>query len=376
MQHSKIKIAIIGTGHRAEVVMELLKQFREKVEIPVVYDPDYTRSEKYIKDLFLDGTIIARSYQEAIDYPGIEWVMVFSPNAFHCEHVLAAFQTGKHVFSEKPIATSVQDCKKIYDAYLASGKIFATGFVLRYAPLYRKVKELLDTGKFGSIMQIEANEHIPPYHGSHIMRNWRRHTDISGPHILEKCCHDLDLIIWYSQSLPSKVASFASRDFFVPSHKELEEKYPKLFEGWYDAHALKSSFTGDTDLMDNQIIIAEMRNGVKVSFNATMCNCIPERRMFFHCTAGSLKVDLYSHLIQYKLIGSHEIHTIDIAGDGHAGGDPFIMKELYETMSTGAKPKCSGCEGLESAVFALACDQAAATNQIVDVEPTWRSLQR
>ena len=100
MQHSKIKIAIIGTGHRAEVVMELLKQFREKVEIPVVYDPDYTRSEKYIKDLFLDGTIIARSYQEAIDYPGIEWVMVFSPNAFHCEHVLAAFKRGNMFFQK------------------------------------------------------------------------------------------------------------------------------------------------------------------------------------------------------------------------------------------------------------------------------------
>ena len=97
--------------------------------------------------------------------------------------------------------------------------MFATGFVLRYAPLYRKVKELLDTGKFGKIMQIEANEHIPSNHGSHIMRNWRRHTDISGPHILEKCCHDLDLIIWYSQSLPSKIASFASRDFFVPANR-------------------------------------------------------------------------------------------------------------------------------------------------------------
>ena len=52
------------------------------------------------------------------------------------------------------------------------------------------------------------------------------------------------------------------------------------------------------------------------------------------------------------------------------------MKELYETMTTGAKPKCSGNEGLESAVYALALDQAARTKQVVDLEPVWKSMGR
>ncbi len=52
------------------------------------------------------------------------------------------------------------------------------------------------------------------------------------------------------------------------------------------------------------------------------------------------------------------------------------MKELYESMCTGAAPKCSGNEGLESAVFALAIDRAAQNNNVVELEDIWRSLGR
>ena len=52
------------------------------------------------------------------------------------------------------------------------------------------------------------------------------------------------------------------------------------------------------------------------------------------------------------------------------------MKELFHTMVTGDAPKCSGSEGLESAVLAMAIDQAARTETIVDLEPVWKKLGR
>ena len=104
--------------------------------------------------------------------------MVFSLNAMHHDHILAAFKAGKHVFSEKPLATSIDDCVDIYNAYRAGDRFFATGFVLRYAPLYRRVKQMLDSGKFGRILSINADENIAPYHGGYIMMNWRRNSVI------------------------------------------------------------------------------------------------------------------------------------------------------------------------------------------------------
>lgn len=198
--------------------------------------------------------------------PGVDWVMVFSPNAFHKQHILEGFAAGKNVFSEKPLATLIEDCKAIYDAGKTSGRVFATGFVLRYANIYRKAKELLDSGRFGRILTIEANEHLRPGHGGYII-------------------------------------------------------------------------------------------------------C-------FHCSEGTLDLDLYKMQIRFKNIGDQGLSWLNFEGDGHGGGDSFIMKELYDTMTNGTPPKCSGNEGLESAVFALAIDRAAQTGHVVDLEPVWQSLGR
>ena len=374
-----IKVAIIACGNRARgVVKHLLEASGRKVEIISVYDTDPEEMDYACQEWKTPNAKRCTSSVEAINVSGVEWVMIFSPNAFHKQHILEAFAAGKDVFTEKPLATTVEDCKDIYDACILSGKKFATGFVLRYSDIYRKVKSLLESGKFGYLMTIEANENIRPSHGGYIMCNWRRKTEISGPHILEKCCHDLDLILWFVKSLPSKVYAMGGRDFFKSTNAHLEVKYgADKFHCWRDAHKLPSPFHDDTDLMDNLISIAEFRNGVRVSFNCTMSNILPERRMSFHCSEGNIIIDLYKAEIRYRNIADEGETVITFAGsDGHGGGDRVIMEEFYDTMRNGTDPQCSGSEGLESAVYAIALDQAAQSGKIVDLEPVWKNLDR
>jgi len=374
----KIKVAVISTGSRSvSVVKHLLEDSNRQVEIAAVYDPDKSEMA-YAKGKWESPeTKECSSSAEAIAAPGVEWVMVFSPNATHKQYILEAFAAGKHVFSEKPLATSIQDCIEIYDAYRKSGLQFATGFVLRYSPVYRRVRELLDSGKFGKIISIDANENIAPSHGSYIMMNWRRHTALAGPHILEKCCHDLDLINWFVGSKVSRGASFGGKNFFLPENDGLRAKYPgKTFLGWRDPHAIETPFNDDNDLMDNQTSIFEYRNQVRVQFQCTMSNAIPERRMYIACSEGTIEVELYSGTVRWKTLGVPELHEVCFKCDGHGGGDEFIMKELFATMTTGVPPKCSGNEGLESAVLAMGLDTAAKTGQVFDYEPIWRKLGR
>lgn len=370
-------VAVLGTGNRARyVVKNLLRDSGGAVRVVSAFDPDRELLKETLGKIWeTPDALAAASAEEAIHAPGVDWVMVFSPNSCHRDHILAAFAAGKDVFSEKPLATTIEACKEISDAQKRSGRVFATGFVLRYAPMYRRAKELLDSGRFGRLLLIEGNENIAPDHGGYIMCNWRRLTKFAGPHILEKCCHDLDLINWFCNSRPSRVAAFGGRDFFKPENNFLMEKYgEKTFKSWWDPHAEKTPFTDDTDLMDNMVSIAEFRNRIRVTFTATMSNAIPERRLSFACTEGTMKLDLYSNLLRYRRLGDEGVTELNFSGDGHGGGDSYIMKELYETMSKGVPPKCSGQEGLRSAVFALALDRAAQTGELVDLEPIWDSL--
>ena len=377
-----IGVAVIAAGSRSKYVTKNLLKDGPGVSVKAVYDPDMELAKKTAAFWdAADDIKICDSYQAAINTPGVDWVMIFSPNAYHREHIIAAFNAGKHVFSEKPLATTIDDCQAIYEAHQKCGKLFATGFVLRYAPIYRKVKELLDSGTIGQILGIDANENITPDHGSYIMKNWRRHTKYAGPHILEKCCHDLDLINWFTGSVPVKAAGFGGLDFFLPKNKNMLNKYKKAdgsyhFEGWDDPHGENNPFESEKDLMDNLVSVLLYRNGVKVQFQATMSNAIPERRMYISGTEGNIVVELYSSTLKVRRLGEDAVKVYDFAADGHGGGDNYIMKELYDCMVNGTAPKCSGDEGLESAVTALAIDRAAQTNQVFDLAPVWQSLGR
>jgi predicted dehydrogenase len=149
-----------------------------------------------------------------------------------------------------------------------------------------------------------------------------------------------------------------------------------VFNKWWDPHRTACPFQSDKDLMDNLVAIIEFRNNIRVQFQATMSNAIPERRMYISGSEGTMIIELYSLLLSVKRIDEESTQVYSFEGDGHGGGDDVIMKELYDTMINGNPPMCSGNEGLESAVSALAIDQAAREKKSIDLEPIWKSLNR
>jgi predicted dehydrogenase len=376
----KVNIGIIGGGGRSMLAKHLFK-ISGNVHLKSIYDPNPEAIRERLEAFGIEKAETPDNYETVANDPEIDWIMVFSPNCYHREHITAAFKAGKNVFSEKPLATTIEDCEAIFKAHKKSGLAFATGFVLRYAPLYRKVRELLDKNYIGKILSIDANENIPPDHGSYIMKNWRRFTKYSGPHILEKCCHDLDLINWFTGSLPSKAASFGGRNFFTPENAHFMEKFRRdngttLFDGWKDPEGQPCPFKSEKDILDNQVAILEYRNNIRVMFQATMSNAIPERRMYFSGTEGTMIAELYSGELKGKRLDEDAVKTYKMTGGGHAGGDEFIMEGLYDSMVNGVKPECGGEEGLDSAITALAVEKAATEKKVVDLEPVWAKLER
>ena len=372
MDTKEIGVSIIGAGLRSGVARLLFTKDRN-LKLRSIFDPDRERAMERVSSLGFPEARICTSAEEAIAAPGVEWVMVFSPNSCHAGHIMAALKADKNVFTEKPMATTIEDCEQVFRAFNGSKRQLVTGFVLRYSPIYRKIKELLDRKEVGKIISIEADENLSVDLGSYIMCNWRRLRANAGPYILEKCCHDLDLLNWFIGSLPVKTASFGGLNFYVPENEYIHEQHKEQFHLIPDSHAVPSPFLADKDIIDNQVIILEYANGARATFHTTMSNPIPERRMYISGSEGTL---VLSHgKISLRRIGEEATRFFDLdITDGHAGGDQVIMNELYKTMCEEQAPRSTGLQGLESAVVGLCIDQAQRTNTIVDIGEVWARL--
>ena len=128
--------------------------------------------------------------------------------------------------------------------------------------------------------------------------------------------------------------------------------------------------------MDTFTGIAEFRNHIRMTFTATMNSVIPQRRMRFNCELGTLEIEAYANQAKFQCLGEEGMTVISIKDDGHGhgGGDEVIANALFDSMRNNTPPKCGGAEGLRSAVYALALDEAARTGQRIDLEEIWEKL--
>jgi predicted dehydrogenase len=379
MKQERLRIGVVGCGNRLRSVLRLLlAEGGGKLAVTAVFDPLPESCEALSRDL---GTAVVRAAtaEQVCTSPDVDWVMIGSWNCFHAEQVIAAFRAGKQVFCEKPLAISIEDCLRLQAAWRATQRTFFFGLVLRYAPIYRKIHELLLAGAVGEIISFEFNETLPFNHGGYIHGNWRRDRGNAGTHLLEKCCHDIDIANWLSDSLPVRAASFGGHNFFVPQNQGLAMALGKdasgrrAYETWPDPQRV-DPFSPGASIVDNQVAILEYASGARASFH-TNCNAaLPERRVYILGTTGALRADVLTRGIEVARIGfDARPEEVRIAGapDDHLGGDLVMAQHLARTMLTGAVPLASMEEAVRSALTCLGIDQALDGGQVMDLIPIW-----
>jgi len=387
-----VNIGLIGCGLRLSAVVKAILDNDPENRIRVVsaYDPSAASVES-ARERFGVGCRLCSSEEELVADPEIEWVFIGSWNCHHARQAVLALNAGKNVFCEKPLAITLDGCLEIREAVRKSGKVFAFGLVLRYSPHYQRIMEVITSGAIGRIISFEFNETLGFNHGGYIFANWRRERKNAGTHLLEKCCHDIDLANWIVGSLPVRAASFGGRDFFTPenaSHVDRigpDENGEAAYSVWPDPQPVwadsqpnrPSPFDGNADIFDNQVAILEYANGVRGTFH-TNCNAgTPERRFYVCGTEGTLRADLVASTIEIQRIGwNSKIEKLDTnVADGHGGGDEAMGKAMVETLLRGVAPLASCEDGIKSAVVAFGIDQAADEGRVVALKTMWDQSQ-
>ncbi len=121
-------------------------------------DACYTRSEeKRAKFAAKYGCRAAPAFEEILDDPTIEAIVNTTPNAAHLETTREAAAAGKHVFLDKPIANTIADARAITKACRDAGVVLALGYQRRRESHFRWIKERIDAGRFGKLVNAEAN---------------------------------------------------------------------------------------------------------------------------------------------------------------------------------------------------------------------------
>jgi predicted dehydrogenase len=377
-----VGIGIIGCGSRATHVMQNTLKHSEQLEIRGLYDPNPQSITHCRKGLNLQRIHVYESEQDLCNAPDIDWVVIGSPNVYHAHQAMTAMEAGKHVFCEKPLATTLQDCLDMRDTQNRTGLLFYFGLVLRHAWMYRQIKRLLDEGTIGHVLSFELNETLQFNHGGFIHQDWRRSREVAGTHLLEKCCHDIDIANWIIGSRVARVASFGGLDFFVPDNVHHVQRIGPSPEGrpafgdWF-GQDLESPFREDKNIVDNQVAILEYQNKVRATFHTNCMAGIPERRMYLVGTEGALRADLLAGKIEVKRVGWETPYTVyGGVGGGHGGGDHFMGQSLSECMLHGCKPKVTLSDGLNACVTCFAIDQAMDIGKVVDLQSLWEQVDQ
>ena len=113
--------------------------------------------------------------EKMADNPDIDVVYVVTPNGLHAEHTLKAAKAGKHVFSEKPMETSVEKCQQMIDAVKKAGRLLGVGYRCQYDPNHLECRRLAKEKVFGELKSIDAG-----FSRSITATEWRMKKDLAG----------------------------------------------------------------------------------------------------------------------------------------------------------------------------------------------------
>lgn len=183
MGSSRVAIGIVGAGFIGTVHADLLSK-DQRARLAVVYDSDPARASAAAARY---GCTAAVSLDEV--WRSADAVYITAPNVRHAELAMAAMRAGKHMFCEKPMATSLADAQAVADAACASSRVFQVGHNRRFAPAYLRAREAIQGDSPALAAEIKMNRgelENPP---------WTADDSVTGGFLYETPVHVIDMAL-------------------------------------------------------------------------------------------------------------------------------------------------------------------------------------
>ena len=386
--NNRLGIAIIGASIRSTMMFDFLQRNPSQGFIAGIWDVIPSRSEYLANKYGLSDVVMYESLSQAVSDSRVQAVFISTPDCEHTADALAALQADKHVYCEKPITTSLEDCDILIEEARKASGVFYLGMNLRHSPVYEKLHNEMTEGRLGKLLTIAANELY--YGGRTYFRRWNRLRKYSGGLWITKACHDCDLLNWFAGGKPTRVFATSSLSHYKPipeagTHcracpikERCPDSYIENISIWRELAELTEKATGqpkdiclynsDKDTFDNGIAVVDYDNDVRATYVLNVVSTRTTRQMSLIGTEGSMQSDLEEGTTKFWKRHTKIKESCDLSelmDSGHGGADDRILEDFFRCCRTGEKPRSSWADGRQSLRVALAARESCDTGKPV-----------
>lgn len=405
---------VIGAGARGITYASYALQYPKSLKIVGVADIDKERKLTTAKNhdipeenQFSDWSEVFKKKKFA------DAVIIATPDNLHYEPCMKALEMGYDVLLEKPIAQTAQECLNISAQAKKHDRVVGICHVLRYAPYFIALKEVLDAGTIGDVVSVQHFEAIRFHHFAHsyVRGNWHD-SKSTTPIILAKSCHDLDLIRWMLNKKCEQVSAFGSLSLFKPENAPAnsadrclncsveskcpysavkiylkERRYLYVFDMPQDKskheHFLidklkttnygKCVYRCKNDQCDHYAMTMKFEGGSTAGFNMEAFTSYGGRHTRIMGTKGDIVGNMKQFTITDFLTNQKTVWNEDITDlpgyEGHAGGDWGIMKDFILAVSNHDNSFLSSTidVSIESHVMGFRAEDSRLSGKVINV---------
>lgn len=392
----KITAAILGCGNRGQAYGDYTFANQDELEIVAVADVN-ERARRYAAEKYgVPDDRVFKNVRELVNaHIPLDIVIDATMDAAHYETAKVLLNGGYDILLEKPITAVPGELLELQRLAEEKKRRVIICHVLRYTPYFKKIKDLINRGEIGEIVNIEANEHVWISHfiESYVRGPWKSEKECGSGFLLAKSCHDIDIICWLNNATRVKaVSSFAHRALFVPRNKpkgatEFCYNCPHEKKCLYSAIKLHLDFapmafqtyaglikeTGKElkefsredklrylmrsdygkcaynggDLVDRQSVMIDFENGSTATFNLIGGTCRADRYIHIIGSIGEIEGKIGENKFVLRTMDRSENHyryierEYDVSEEvlenecysGHAGGDYAIVHDLIRFLN-------------------------------------------
>lgn len=404
-----ISAVVLGAGSRGSIYAGYAKDHPEELRIIAIAEPRRDRLDALAEEVGVPTERRFESWETLLSQPKLaDCAFICTLDDDHTEPAIKAMELGYHILLEKPMSNREAECRLIAETARRTNRTLAVCHVLRYTPFYMTLKALLEKGAVGQVTTVNQIENVGYWHQAHsfVRGNWRS-TRETSPMILQKSCHDMDIILWLMGSRCTRVQSFGSLRHFTAENapegaaKRCLDGCPhletcpysalKLYldmerTGWpVDVITTDLSLEGrrkaleegpygrcvyycDNDVVDRQVVNLEFENGSVATFTMTGLSADFSRQLKIFGTEGQIQADMGTKEIVLHRFGEDpETIPVDMGTEasGHGGGDYGIMADFLRILREGGESRTSAEVSLQSHLICFAAERSRKENIVV-----------